>query len=75
MIETTNLPLLFIQIASILLIIAWLVWIIISLSALNRRNLPPFEHFLWAALILFVPLLGAAVFWYTRPDGHNTYSG
>ncbi len=72
MIDQTNLPYLLFQIVSLLLLGAWLTWVVISLRALNRRNLPPFEHFLWAALILFVPLLGAAVFWYSRPGEYHS---
>lgn len=44
-----------------LLLCGWGLW------ALSRRTLPPEAQAVWAAIILFVPLLGPLAFWMIKP--------
>lgn len=60
--------------------VSWLVWInlavlafvlvlaLVALLALRRRPMDEISRFLWALLIVFVPILGPVVFFIVRPE-------
>ncbi|MFO7167535.1 MAG: hypothetical protein DIU80_005845 [Chloroflexota bacterium] len=56
----TNWTLLLVQLLNIALLAAWVALAVVALRRLRRRQLPPMATAIWAALIVLVPLLGAA---------------
>ena len=60
-------PFVLLQIFNLLLIAAWLFLTIGTLIALQRRKVSTSHYLVWAALIIFLPFLGAAAFWFQKP--------
>ena len=62
-----NLGYLIVQLFNFLLIGGWLILALFALFQLRDHELPETARAIWAALILFVPIVGALAFWIVKP--------
>ncbi len=59
---------LLIQLCNFAFLLAWLVAAVVALLQLRNAELPPTAKAVWAALVCFVPVLGAIAFFIVRPS-------
>lgn len=62
-----NISFLLVQLINITLLILWIVIILWSFRRLNKRVMSASQRLGWAAIIIFVPILGGLAFLVTHP--------
>jgi len=58
-----------VQIFNFGFLIGWPLISIAALAGLKQQHLPPTAKALWALIILAIPYLGAAAYWFVKPQG------
>lgn len=60
-----------VQLIGFLLMSGWVIFSLLTILALRRQQLPATPQAVWAAIIIFAPLLGALAFWIVKPDARE----